>query len=331
MPLRSGPPLFLSWGAIGGRAAELAEAVDGRALCCFPPGPRRRPPVLVRYALSLVWTVAYLLWRRPSAVVVTNPPIFPALAAVVYGRLTRAPVLLDDHPGSFGAQGYAIGRWMTPVHRWLVARARLTLVTAPEWADLVQRWGGKPLILHESPGTWTSLPPPGPREQPRVLFVCTFAPDEPAEAVLAAARVLDGVTVAVTGDTSRCPPGWRDLPPNLEPVGFLPPEVYRNAMAEADVVMSLTTEPTSAMRAAFEATWAEKPLIVSDWPLSEHLFPQAVRVDNTPAGIAAGIMEAVSNLGGLAAAGPLARQDALDRWTAQREALHTAMSDAAVK
>ena len=72
---------FVAWGAVAGRSEEIAAAVGGQARCFFAPGARFRPPVLVRWVLSAVATVAHLLRRRPKVIVVTNPLIFAALVA----------------------------------------------------------------------------------------------------------------------------------------------------------------------------------------------------------------------------------------------------------
>ena len=80
---------------------------------------------------------------------------------------------------------------------------------------------------------------------------------------------------------------------NVSFVGFLPAAEYQGLVRLADLVMGLTTEPTSVMRCAYEAVYAEKPLVVSDWPLCRgKLFPFAVAVANDAASIAQGVRRA---------------------------------------
>lgn len=316
-------PVFIAWGAIAGRSAELAEALDADVLSCFPPGTERRPSGTVRYLISTVRTTSYLIRRRPSAVVVTNPPIIPVFLAVAYGRMTRRAVVIDDHPGAFGAQGYRIGQRMLPIHRRLVPSARVCLVTDQSWVTLVEQWGGRGLVLHEAPGDWTPAPRTTSEGPARVLFVCTFAPDEPAVEVLEAAALLPDVEFVVTGDLARKPEV--EPPPNADLVGFLDRSSYRKAVEEADVVLTLTTEPTSAMRAAFEAVWAEKVLVVNDWPLLRDLFPNAVHVENTAASISAGIRRALDDRDLLMDKTEASRRTQLLRWDTQIAALREAL------
>ena len=318
-------PVFIAWGAIAGRSHELAEALDADVLSCFPPGTSRRPPAPVRYLLSSIRTIGYLVWRRPRAVIVTNPPIIPALLAVAYARVTGRVVVLDDHPGAFGAQGYRIGELMEPLHRRLVPSARMCLVTDQSWVDQIEQWGGRGLVLHEAPGEWVPLPARQVGDRPNVLFVCTFAPDEPAVEVMRAAAQLPHVEFTITGDLARAPEV--DCGPNVHLVGFLDWSAYLLAVESADVVLTLTTEPTSAMRAAFEAVWAERVLVVNDWPLLQDLFPNAVHVANTADSITDGIQRALDGHVRLQEAAGASRALQLARWEDQLAALRGALDE----
>jgi UDP-N-acetylglucosamine--N-acetylmuramyl-(pentapeptide) pyrophosphoryl-undecaprenol N-acetylglucosamine transferase len=317
--------VFVAWGAIAGRSHELAEALDADVLSCFPPGTTRRPSAPVRYLLSTVRTVGYLVSRRPRAVIVTNPPIIPALLAVAYARITGRVVVIDDHPGAFGAQGYRIGSMVEPLHRRLVARARFCLVTDASWVEQVERWGGRGHVLHEAPGDWVPAPTTAPGVRPNVLFVCTFAPDEPISEVIAAAAQLPSVEFTITGDSRRRPD--HPVGSNVHYVGFLSRSSYRLAVERSDVVLALTTEPTSAMRAAFEAVWAEKVLVVNDWPLLNELFPHAIHVENTADSIALGVRKALKHHDQLVSAASTARQEQLERWQVQISVLRDALAD----
>ena len=103
--------------------------------------------------------------------------------------------------------------------------------------------------------------------------------------------------------------------------GFLGPDDYRTAVSEASMVLTLTTEPLSVMRAAYEAVYAGRPVIVSDWPIDRELFADAVHVGHQPEDLAAGVRRLASDFeDALARTGP-ARERQLARWEAQRTAL----------
>jgi glycosyltransferase involved in cell wall biosynthesis len=320
--------IFISWGAVAGRSSELAEALGGHAFALFPPREDRRPPVLVRYLLSSIATLAILLRTDPRAIIVTNPPILLAYLAWCWSGLRRIPLVLDSHPGSFGKQGDAVSAWFIPVHRWLARRAAGVIVTDSTWVTEVQQWGGRGLVVHEAPGPWICshgrVLEPGIR--PKVLFVSRFAGDEPVVEAIEAAAWASGVDFLVTGRLEDLPAGLREAASsNVSFVGYVPEEQYRRLVEEADVVLALTTEPTSAMRAACEAVYAAKVLVVSDWSLDRELFPYAVHTANDARSIAASVESAVTNHEELQSHAGQARRLQLERFGSQLAGLATVL------
>ncbi len=167
-----------------------------------------------------------------------------------------------------------------------------------------------------------------PRARPIVLFVGVFADDEPvADVVEAARQLLDVADVHITGDSGRAPDGLLEqAPANVQFVGFLEPVAYRRALADADVVLALTTEPSSMIRAAYEAIYAERPLVVSDWPALREAFPYAVHVAGDANGIAVGLRAALEQLPRLRADAIAARAQQDQRWAAQVARLREAIA-----
>jgi exopolysaccharide biosynthesis WecB/TagA/CpsF family protein len=281
--------------------------------------------VLVRYLLSSVATGAYLLRRRPKLVIVTNPPVPGALVTYLWARLLGAGFALDSHPGGFGAQGDRVAARLQAIHRFLVRRAHFVMVTDESWCEKVRAWGGTPIVVHEAPGEW-DLDPPTPHERLRVLVVGTFSSDEPVAAVVGAARSMPEYDFFLTGDPSLCPAeAAAELPGNADLIGFLDPDRYKSELASADVVVTLTTEPTSVMRAACEAVYARRPVVLSDWPLGRRLFPYGVHTANDPESLTRALRSLAGryehHLDGLEEA----RSAQVARWDAQRRRLTDAV------
>ena len=156
----------------------------------------------------------------------------------------------------------------------------------------------------------------------KVLFVGRFAPDEPVHEVLEAARTVPQVEVEITGERERAPDQLvAEAPSNVRFVGFLDEGEYAEAMGESDAVLTLTTEPASVMRSAYEAVYANRPLIVSDWPALRELFPFAIHVDNEADAISLGMQRAASERNQLGALAARARELQTARWASQRESL----------
>jgi hypothetical protein len=324
------PVAFIAWSSVSGRSAEIAAALGGEARCFYDLGIRFRPLIPVRYAISAVRTVSYLLRRRPHAVIATNPPVWPGILALAYGRAAGAQVLLDSHPGSFGLKGDRYSALLLPVHRWLCRHVAATLVTVDQLADCVRGWGGRAELLHEAPTARAGAETTQKTARPRALFVCTFDPDEAVEEVLEAAADLNDIEMRVTGDLRRCPPDLRSTAPaNVTFTGFLRGDAYQSEIASADVVLALTTEPTSVVRAGYEAVYAERPLVVTGWPNLRHLFPYAVYVTNDAPSIARGIRRALNEQDALTASAPRAREVQEQRWLDQLAVLRKLVAPAA--
>lgn len=314
---------FLAWAPTAGRARDLAADLGGVAVAIYPQRLSSRRLTPARYAASGVLTVGRLLRHRPRAVVVQNPPVYPALIASAYAAVTRSRFVLDNHPASFGAKDNAQAQRMLGITRRLAARADGVLVTTPSWARVVESWGGRAVVLHEAPPTWTTAPPrPLDGRRPRVLFSCVFASDEPVAAVLEAARSLPELDVVVTGDPRKAPPGLLDTaPPNVVLTGWLDQPAYAQELDRCDIVLALTTEPTSVMRAAYEAGYARRVLVMSGTDVLRDLFPEAVAVGDDAASIAAGLQAAVADHDALIATLDTVRERQDSRWDAQRRDL----------
>jgi hypothetical protein len=315
------PVCFVSWGAVAGRSEEIAAAIGGEARCFFPPGPKRRPPVLLRWLLSAIGTVGYLLARRPRAIIVTNPPVFAALVAGACARVLGVPLIVDSHPGGFGVQGDRVAARLQALHRFVVRRSALVLVTEVGWAEVVGSWGASAAILHEAPGEWRGTKPVRHRNL-EVLVVGRLAADEPVWVVLDAARARPECDFVVTGDPDRLPADVvASAPANVTFVGFLAAADYRAAVEGCDAVLTLTTEPSSVMRAAYEAVYALRPLVLSDWPVARQLFPHALYAANDGAAIAGAIAALDTDYEAHVRRLDDARRCQLDRWDLQRDRL----------
>jgi hypothetical protein len=313
---------FVAWSEDGDRAEEIAAALNGEARTFYDLHIVSKPLVPLRYALSAIRMTAYLARRRPRALIVTNPPIFPGLLGFAYCRLAGAALVLDSHPSAFGDAAFATT--MLSVHAWLARRARTTLVTVEPLAEIVRGWGGASDIVHEARPRYTVRDAEPLRARPRVLYIGRFVADEPTAEVLEAARLTPQVDVLVTGDVRKCPPELRSsAPPNAIFTGFLRGDDYRRAMEEADIVLVLTNHPMAVNRGAYEAVYSRRPLIISDLPAMRPLFPHAIGVANDAPSIAEGIQTAVRRHAALveAASHALAAQE--QRWREQLENLRT--------
>ena len=315
-PARRPKVAFIAWAEDSGRAHEIAQALGGEARTFYQLRIVWKPLVPLRYLLNAIGTCGYLLIRRPRAVIVTNPPIFPGLIALLYCTVMRAPLLLDSHPSAFGDALMAKG--VAGIHAWLTRRAVTTMVTVPKLAQIVTSWGGRADIIHEAPPAHRAAPAAPLSARPRIVHIGRFASDEPTTEMVAAARLVPEADVLITGDYRKCPVPLRaSAPANVIFTGFLEGHDYDRTLEQAAVIMVLTMRPQSVSRGAYEAVYFERPLIISDFPAMTPLFPYAISVPNDTAGIARGIQSAIERHADLVAACPRARALQEQRWQQQ--------------
>ena len=316
--------MVVGWTRRGDRLVELAEEIGGDARVIFTPRLGAKPLIALRYLSCAVLMVGHLVRERPRTIVVVNPPLWPATIGWLYARLTGARFLLDSHPGGFGAQGHTVEQRFQWLHQFLVARADGVLVASSPWVDVVESWGGRARVVHEPPrdrGVSGSEDSSGALERssrPVVLFVCIFAPDEPVAEVVEAARARPDCDWWITGDPSRAPADvLADSPPNVRLTGYLGPDEFDAALGGADVVLALTTEPTSVMRAAFEAVDARRPLVISDFPAVTEPFPYATATSNDGASIARAVGRLIDDPEIARSTTELAHRHHTERWDGQ--------------
>jgi glycosyltransferase involved in cell wall biosynthesis len=316
---RPRPPVaFIAWSTVGGRSHEVAAALGGEARCFNDLRIVSKWLIPLRYAISSMRTVAYLAQRRPRAVIVTNPPVFPGMIATLYGHLTGARVVLDSHPSAYGLNGDRLAVKMIPLSRFIARRAESSLVTGQDLVRRTEEWGARADVLHEAAPEW-SLPPISRGDgRPRALLVGRFAHDEPTGNVVEAARLVPEIDIEITGDPRKCPPELREAAPeNVHFVGFLHGDDYLKAIERAEVVLALSDRSQTVSRGASEAVWGGRPLIVSDWPEARAAFPFAIHIQNDPESIAEALRTAFERHGELAAQADDARRDQLGRWHEQ--------------
>jgi glycosyltransferase involved in cell wall biosynthesis len=212
----------------------------------------------------------------------------------MYARIRHVPFVIDAHTGVFDDPRWT---WLLPVSRWLARAASATIVTNEHLAGIVKSWGAQAVVIASLPMDFPATEVRVSGNSAKVVFISTLSRDEPVEEVVNAAKNIPHISVNITGDMKRAPRSLRDAaPPNVQFTGWLSDEDYTSLLRSATAVMVLTTRDHTMQRGANEAMELEKPLITSDWALLRETFNKGtIHVDNTVAGITAGIETAVCN------------------------------------
>jgi hypothetical protein len=321
---------IIAWTRNPGRLADIGRALSVEPKIIAFPRLGARWLAACRYVASVGPTLAWLVRARPRMIIVTCPPPFAAALVAVYCRLAKAAFILDAHPSAFGHRARVWGL-LVPLQRALVRQARVTLVTEPTLGAVVEEWGGRYLVFHEAPPpTSPSSPPASVSARPKVVFTTIFAPDEPLGVIAAAACELHECDVAITGDAQRLASELRQRlvsQPHIRLTGWLQQADYLALILQADVVVALTVDPHSVMRSAFEAAYLERPTVLSDTATLRQSFSPSVFVQNEPDAIVRGVRDVLAEYKSWRGQMLPRHQMLARRWTSQRAALESAISD----
>lgn len=229
---------------------------------------------LRRYVESLSKTLRLIRSRKPDVIFCQNPSIVLSFFCVFFKRLLSFSVIVDEHnAGLFPLDGKS--KVMNSIARYIVRSACAVIVTNTSLASQCQIWGGSPIVV-EDPlpdfGKWYSVDEQfftkskAKNKRPfELMFICTWASDEPYMEVLQAANAFsrEALRIIITGRYSgKVDPS--EIPACVHLTGFLSKKDYVNQLASVDGVIVLTTRRDCLNCGAYEAVSLLKPGILSD-------------------------------------------------------------------
>ena len=253
---------------------------------------------LSRYLTLSKQTLKLMSTTKPDVVFFQNPSlILAALIALSRKLFFRQIKIVGDYHNA-GVYPPALS-WLT---RWIAKNSDVILVSNQNLVEVVESWGADAMAIpdpipkiHDSPAE-TAQPKPA---RFVLLFICSWADDEPVAEVIDAAEQLSGagaqVEIKITGRPKwelRC--GSRPIPSNVTLTNFLSDEEFDRTLKHADAVMDLTTRDNCMVCGAYEAVAAERPMILSENEATKQYFYQGVAyTDNSAASIAACVLQMI--------------------------------------
>jgi glycosyltransferase involved in cell wall biosynthesis len=238
-------------------------------------------------ALRLVAAEAQLLARRPpdaDALVVGYPghADLPAARRAARGRpvifnplVSLADTLVGDRarfrPGS------TVARTLLRVDRYAFRTADLVVADTETHARFLSQLTGRPDIAVCFVGAEERLFRPGwrPREPFTVLFVGKLIPLQGVETILAAARLVPGVSFRLVG-SGQLDPLVRERPANVEHVPWIEYDLLPNEIHTAGCALGIFGTTDKAQRVipnkAFQALACGAPLVTADTPAARELL-----------------------------------------------------------
>ena len=279
--------LWLTW-EVQRRNQSITNRLDIPLFEITSPHPR-----LLRYMSCGIRTLYVLFTRRPRLIFAQCPSTVLALLCIVFGKVFRTPVVIDAHNATFDALSSG-AKWHSWLVQWILSEASLTIVTNEALATVIADHNGQAAIL---PDPLPNLPAPAivpsvAHHPFVVLFICTWAGDEPYLEVIDSASTLDPDTwIYITGKSPfiDTPPS-EGLPSNVVLTGYVSEQRFIDLLYSADVILDLTTRSDCLVCGAYEATSMEKPMILSKTSALQRYFDQgALFTTNSANDIAATI------------------------------------------
>jgi len=250
---------------------------------------------LKRYLRNSFATVARLRRGRYQTVFVQAPSLVLGVLAIPLAAMMKFRLIVDAHNAII--EGAESGRQpLRSLYRLLVRRADIVIVTNSALAQRLRKLGGRPGILPDPvPEFRSDAAVHG--ERGRIVVISTWAEDEPLEAIIAAAELLpEPLTLTITGRPRGPLAEMARRCIRLQLCGFVPDAEYLKMLANAAVVVDLTTREDCLVCGAYEALAMGRPLVVSEsHSLRELLGAGAQFTVNKPTAIARTIIEAYEN------------------------------------
>lgn len=216
-----------------------------------------------RYPILALRTAFFVFRERPAVVFIQCPSVLLGVWAVLLKTIFRFTLVADLHNEAVEPYNYSFAAYRRAL-AWIGRSADVCIVTNEALKRIVEQGGGYAFVLPDKVPDLHPAAGVAAAGAPKVVFVCSYAPDEPYLELIEAASLLDpAVTVYVTGDHRRLP-ATVQVPANVRLTGFLSEQDYEELLRGSDIVVDLTAMENCLVCGAYEAVAVERPLVTSD-------------------------------------------------------------------
>jgi hypothetical protein len=285
--------IYLAWAPYNRRAECFAKQLDAE-LCLISYFKYRSPKwVPIKYPLMAIKTLVVLSQKRPTIIFAMSPPLFCALFVFLWCLCFKSRFVIDAHTGSLISKPWIK---LKGLHQFLCRRAIITIVTNPYLVQLVESWGSHSIAMNP-PIVFPERKTVKLRGNHNVLFVNSFASDEPLTEILEAAKVLPNVNFYITGDCSIAPKKLINQSlSNVIFTDFIPYVEYIQLMQSVDGILCFSKRDYTLLSGGEEALFIGKPLLTFDFPFLKQFFSEGtVFVEQTVKSIHEGVQILIHN------------------------------------
>jgi hypothetical protein len=282
-----------------------------------------------KYSQGIFKTIQVILQERPKIIFGQNPSLVLSLLLVSIKPLFGFKVIIDAHnAGIFPAEGRSA--LLMGMSRFIQRHADVVIVSNEGLHQHVAANKSRSFILQDK---IPDISPGGALRKLKgrinLLFICSYAADEPYEAVIeAAAGLPEDIRVYITGNFKKASRLPANLPLNVELTGFLPLEEFEIMLRSVDATIDLTTRKDCLVCGAYESVAVEKPMILSDTIALRHSFHTgAVYTIHSTAALQKAMLDLVDRKEELTAQVKHLKKEKTVAWEKQRQLFERYLSE----
>ena len=285
--------VYLAWAPYNRRAECFAHQLNAELLLISFFKYRNPKWAPIKYPLMAIKTLFVLYQKKPDVVFTMTPPLFCVLFAYIYCLFFRSKLIIDAHTGSLISKPWT---QLQLLHKFLCRKAIMTVVTNQYLVEMIESW--------EAKGTAMNPPIVFPETKriklngnTNVLFVNSFASDEPLEEIIDVANTMQNVTFYITGDCALAPKKMIEKSSsNIIYTDFIPYNDYVQLMQSVDGVLCFSKRDYTLLSGGEEALFIGKPLLTFDFPFLREFFNKGtVFVEQNRKSIHKGIQVLIQN------------------------------------
>lgn len=289
--------VWLTW-EIQRRNRTLSSKLNADLYEITANGPRWK-----RYPSLILRTLKILFSTKPSFVFSQNPSLLLAAIAVTYGKISSSAVIVDAHnAGIFPLEGKS--NLLNIIAKIVNSHSDKVIVSNTSLKKFVNKNEDDVFAIPDPiPIISKHAEFPLTHDKFNLVFICSWAADEPYEEVLTIAENLsDIVNIYITGNSRNKEKSIiKSLPENITLTGFLSDHRYEDLLVACDAIMVLTKRDDCLVCGAYEGVAVEKPMILSNTKaLVEYFNKGCIYTDNSALDIEQQIRELIDNYDKLA-------------------------------
>ena len=255
------------------RSQELSKEFDLRLL-----NFDSETPPLQRHLSASFATIFSLIRYRPKKIICQYSFLLLVILRIYKIIFRNTKILADCHnkalKRSINLPFFHSIFWATK--EWSFRDIEGIIITNQGLYGLADKLNTNVYILGDPvPDFSISLYQPPNDGSKKVVFISSFAKDEPHDLVLNTANRLQGINFFITGSPPRSFLK-KDISGNITLTGFLDKQEYIKLLLEADTILSLSTEKEILQCSTYEAISLEKPTIVTDSDTARNTFGECV-------------------------------------------------------